>query len=324
MKPRVIITIGDPSGVGPEVTLKALASPEVRGLADFLVIGDGSVVEALRRDMGLTLKAPLLDMENIRPRSLRYGVSRAVFGMASMQYIDSALRLFKGGGYDCLVTAPVNKSSVIAAGFSGFLGHTEYLASRTGTRDYAMMFVGRSFKITPVTRHIALKDVPGRIDSGMIYRAIDITGRSLRGLFGIRNPRIAVAGLNPHAGEGGAFGWEEASTIAPAIRRASRRFGGVRGPFPPDVVFHDALMKKSDAVVAMYHDQALIPFKLLHFRDCVNMTLGLPFIRTSPDHGTAFDIAGKGEADASSMRQAIILACRLSKRRRPLRPAKRY
>ena len=312
MKPRVVITIGDPSGIGPEVTLKALAHPKIAGCADFLVIGDRSVIESACSDMRLRFKAPLVDLGNVPRRTFRYGRADAAFGRASVEYLDEALILLRDGRADCIVTAPVNKSSIRAGALPDFEGHTEYLAHRTHTRDYAMMFVGTAMKITLVTRHIALKNVPSRLTPDAVYRSIAITHKYLSRYFSIRHPRIAVAGLNPHAGEGGIFGDEEARAITPAIKRASQRMKGVSGPYPPDVIFHDALTGKYDAVVSMYHDQALIPFKLLYFKDGVNLTLGLPFVRTSPDHGTAFDIAGKAVADPSSMIEAIRLAARLA------------
>ena len=177
-----------------------------------------------------------------------------------------------------------------------------------------MMFVGDRLKVTLVTRHIPFKDIPASLTAEKIAATIAMTHANLRKLFGVRRPRIGVAGLNPHAGEHGLFGKEDERLIGPVVSRMARKLGGIHGPLPPDVVFYDALHGKYDAVVALYHDQGLIPFKLLHFKDGVNMSLGLPFIRTSPDHGTAFDIAGKGIADPSSMIEAIRLACRLSGR----------
>lgn len=286
-KPNIVITKGDPSGIGPEVTEKALASPMVKGLANFLVIGGG--------------------------RSVEYGVSRPEFGRSARQYIDTALELLKAGKADALVTAPVNKASIRSSGLKDFEGHTEYLAARTGTKDFAMMFVGERLKITLVTRHIALKDVPRKLSCQAIYRTILLTDAGLKKYFKISSPRIGVAGLNPHAGECGAFGKEEETIIAPAVKKAAGKVKDIKGPIPPDVIFNDCLNGRFDAVVSMYHDQALIPFKLLYFKDGVNLTLGLPFVRTSPDHGTAFDIAGKGIADPSSMIAAIKLACKLSR-----------
>ncbi|MBI5143668.1 MAG: 4-hydroxythreonine-4-phosphate dehydrogenase PdxA [Candidatus Omnitrophica bacterium] len=280
-KPTVLITMGDPLGIGPEVTVKALASRKISRLANYFVIGDA--------------------------RALHPGS-----GKGPIEYIDEALRLLKKGEADALVTAPVNKSSIRRAGISNFRGQTEYLAEHTGTKNYAMMFVGGRFKVTLVTRHIALKDVPSALSIDSIYKTIILTHKYLKKFFGIRNPKIGVAGLNPHSGEEGLFGDEEASYIIPAIRKAGRSLKCISGPIPPDVVFYNALNKKFDAVISMYHDQGLIPFKMLYFKSGVNLTLGLPFIRTSPDHGTASDIAGKGIADPTSMIEAIRLACRLA------------
>ncbi len=310
-KPNLIITMGDPSGVGPEVTLKSLASPKTKGLANFLLIGDASVVEKLKVDMGLELKHPLVDLSCIKRSKFSYGRCERSYGRASIKYLDNALALLGSGKADALVTAPINKTSIRLAGYKGFEGHTEYLAGRTRTKDCAMMFVGKGLKITLVTRHIALKEVPSRLSSEAIYRAIAITHKYLKKYFRIGNPKIAVAGLNPHAGEGGAFGNEEAEIIVPAVEKATRTMKGVCGPLPSDAVFYAALKGRYDCVIAMYHDQALAPFKMLYFDNGVNLTLGLPFVRTSPDHGTAFDIAGKGVANPASMIEAIRLACRL-------------
>jgi 4-hydroxythreonine-4-phosphate dehydrogenase len=283
-KPRIVITMGDPSGIGPEVTLKALASPEVKGLANFLVIGETS-----------------------GPRGIKSA-------RASLEYIDKALELAMAGEADAIVTAPVSKAAIKKAGFPDFQGHTEYFAKRTGTNKFVMMFVGEHLKVALVTRHVSLRRIPVILNSAMIYDTITLTNKYLKEYFQIRSPRIAVSGLNPHAGEGGAFGNEEAKVILPAIKKASKVIKNIYGPLPADVAFHEALKNKYDVVIAMYHDQGLAPFKTLYFNSGVNLTLGLPFIRTSPDHGTAFDLAGKGVADPTSMIEAIRLACRLAKK----------
>jgi len=311
-KPRIVVTIGDPSGIGPEVTLKALASPKIRGLANFIVVGNTFVIEKVMRDLGLSFSGRMVNIDNIPREIFSYGRSRPIFGRASIDYLDKALDMLVNGQADAIVTAPINKASIDSAGFSGFLGHTEYLAEKTLSKNVAMMFVGNKLKITLVTRHIALKDVSKKLSKEAIVAAIYLTSRYLKKFFGIRNPKIGVTGLNPHAGEGGMFGQEEIRIIKPAMRMAARRIRGLSGPVSPDVIFNAAIDGAYDAVVAMYHDQALIPFKLLYFNTGVNLTLGLPFIRTSPDHGTAFDIAGKGTADPSSMIEAIALAVRLS------------
>jgi len=306
--------MGDPSGIGPEVTLKAMASLKPSELANFFVIGDRHVMERASRDLGMDLDVPLIDLANVPLKGFAYGISRPSFGVAAVGYLDRALELLNGRQAAALVTGPINKSSIIKAGFSRFTGHTEYLAKAAGSKDFGMMFVGKGLKVTVVTRHISLKNVPRSLSTDGIVSAIALTHKTLRRLFGIRRPKIGVAALNPHAGEGGIFGDDENRKIIPAIRIASRRLGGVYGPVPADVVFHDALEGRFDAVVSMYHDQGLIPFKMLYFKDGVNLTMGLPFVRTSPDHGTAFDIAGRMTADPSSMREAMLLAYRLSKK----------
>ncbi len=311
-KPRVVISMGDPSGIGPEVILKALASPKVRGIADFIVVGDSFILEKMMHRLKLGFTGSFINMDNVRRRAFVYGRSRPDFGRASIEYLDKAMDVIGANDADSLVTAPINKASIIAAGFKGFKGHTEYLAKKSRAESVAMMFVAERLKITLVTRHIALKDVPRRLSQGNIISAIELTSRYLKKFFRISSPRIGVAGLNPHAGENGSFGHEEELVISPAIKTASRQIKGVTGPVSPDIVFNAALDGKFDAVISMYHDQALIPFKILYFNTGVNLTLGLPFVRTSPDHGTAFDIAGKGIADPSSMIEAIKLACRLS------------
>lgn len=311
-KPTVVITIGNPSGIGPEVSLKALARPEISRLANFFVIGDGFVIDRLEKDLNLKLKVPLLDLANVSPKNFSYGKLVKSLGAASIEYIDTALTLLEEGHADALVTAPVNKYSINEAGISNFQGHTEYLARKTATKDYAMMFVGKNLKVTLVTRHIALKYVPSSLSVESVYKTIMLTHKYLRRFFAVQNPRIGVSGLNPHAGEGGIFGREEENIITPAIRKASKEITYLSGPVPPDIIFYEALNKRYDAVISMYHDQGLIPFKMLYFKNGVNLTLGLPFIRTSPDHGTANMIAGKGIADPSSMIEAIRLACQLS------------
>ena len=288
-KPRIIITTGDPAGIGPEVTAKALASPKVKGLADFLVIGETGIRS--RRASTLTRKE---------------------CGSVSIRNLDKALAILAKDEADALVTAPVNKASVRAAGFSDFEGHTEYLAAATLTKNYEMIFIGPKLKVALVTRHISLKEVPKALSAEKIYKIIEMTHGALVKYFSIINPSIGVCGLNPHAGESGLFGMEEKEVIAPAVKMAARLSKNIFGPLPSDVVFYDAINGKYDAVIAMYHDQGLVPFKMMHFKDGVNVTLGLPFPRTSPDHGTALDIAGKGIAEASSMIEAIRLAARLA------------
>jgi 4-hydroxythreonine-4-phosphate dehydrogenase len=304
--------MGDPSGVGPEVAVKALSDKNITGLAHITLVGDYFVINKVKKELKLKTEFSMLDLSNVPQNNFSYGKSTASYGKASVEYIDKALEILKAGEADCLVTSPVNKSSVRAGGITGFEGHTEYMAAKTGVKDFSMMFVGKHLKITLVTRHLALKDVPASINAGNVYKAIVMTAESLRRYFGIEDPRIGVAALNPHAGDGGLFGSEEASAIIPAIKKASSDLKNLYGPIPADAIFYEALDGKFDAVISMYHDQALAAFKMLYFKDGVNLTLGLPFVRTSPDHGTAFDIAGRGIADATSIKEAIRLASRLS------------
>ena len=271
-KPRVIISTGDPNGIGLEVTNKALRDSRIKALADFTVIRPSD-------DTGFA------------------ALSRAV-------------KILKRGKADALVTAPVNKSAINKSGIL-FKGHTEYLASRTCTKKIAMMFCKDSFRVTIVTRHIAIKKVSRLITRAMVKDAIMLTGEALKKYFNIRSPRIGVCGLNPHCGEDGLMGTEEKDIISPAIKSARSGTLRVSGPLPADVIFHQALKGKFDAVISMYHDQGLAPFKMIAFDSGVNVTLGLPFVRTSPDHGTAYDIAGKGIADPTSMKQAIKLAVKM-------------
>jgi len=305
--------MGDPSGIGPEVTMKALASPEVKGLANFLVIGDMAVLKKTAHDTGSRLPSHVLDMANVSIKGHVYGKQSALFGKASIQYIDMALELAAAGETAAIVTAPVSKTSIKKTGIEDFQGHTEYIAGRFKVKKFAMMFAGSGLKVALVTRHVALKDVPGILTKDTICDTIKLTHECLKRRYGIKSPRIAVCGLNPHAGENGVFGNEESKLITPAVKKARSFAGNVIGPVPADVAFYDAMHKRYDAVVAMYHDQGLAPFKMLCFDSGVNFTLGLPFVRTSPDHGTAFGIAGKGKADPRSMIEAIKLACRLQK-----------
>ena len=307
--------MGDPSGVGPEVTIKALSDKQIQCLGHITVIGDYFVINKLKKDLKLSSEFSLIDLSNVPQNNFSYGNISPYFGRASMEYINKALDMLNKGEADCMVTAPVNKFSVREGGLKDFEGHTEYIAQKTRVKEISMMFVGKLLKVSLVTRHLALKDVAGSISADKVYKTIMLTADSLKRDFGIDDPRIGVAGLNPHAGDNGLFGSEEFSSISPAIKKASMDIKKLYGPIPADAIFHEALNGKFDAIIAMYHDQALAPFKMLYFKDGVNLTLGLPFIRTSPDHGTAFDIAGTGLADAASMKEAIRLAAALSKKR---------
>ena len=229
-----------------------------------------------------------------------------------MEYLACGISVLKGLNASSLVTAPINKASINKAGFN-FEGHTEFLSHVTAAKHVTMMLAGGPLKVSLVTRHVPIKNVPGRITREKVVKTIEDTHRALKYFFNIPRPRIGVAGLNPHAGEGGLLGGEEKAKILPAVRSARKRLkGDLVGPLPSDTLFYKAYRGRLDAVVCMYHDQGLIPLKMIAFDKGVNLTVGLPFIRTSPDHGTGFDIAGKGKADPSSMTEAIKLASRFS------------
>jgi 4-hydroxythreonine-4-phosphate dehydrogenase len=243
------------------------------------------------------------------------GMPKVEGGTAMVDCIATAVEMAKIGEVAAVVTSPISKALMQQAGHY-FEGHTQLIAFMTDCPDYVMMLAGERLRVALVTIHCSLKDVPSLLSTEKIYKTIAITSKALVRDFGIRSPCIAVAGLNPHAGESGLFGSEEDSIIGPAIERAAADGYYCEGPYPPDTVFHRAASGAFDAVVAMYHDQGLIPLKLLHFRDAVNVTLGLPIIRTSVDHGTAYDIAGKGIADPSSLKAAIRMAVMMAKNRK--------
>jgi len=271
-KPLLLITTGDPAGIGPEIVKKALRDPHIKNTADFFIIkpDDKTGFDAIRK----------------------------------------AVEILKKGKAHGLVTGPVNKAAINKSGIP-FKGHTEYLAKATDSKKFAMMFCGASLKVTIVTRHLPLQKVSGSLTQDSIETAIELTHGALRKYFRIHRPRIGVCGLNPHAGEDGLMGKEEKEVIVPAIDRMRKNIPGVRGPLPGDAIFYMANQGMFDAVVAMYHDQGLAPFKMIAFNKGVNVTLGLPFVRTSPDHGTAYDIAARGIADPGSMKEAIKLAARM-------------
>jgi len=309
-KPVIGITMGDPNGVGPEVVVKALADSGAE--YDAVVYGSRDVFYAASELAGVfpeyTIVQPFeLGMSDVVPGK----VDRKT-GEASLAYIQSAVAAAMSGEIDAVVTAPISKESTHLAG-SPYPGHTEMLKDLTGAENAVMMFEGGKFRVVLVTIHTALANVPGLITKERVLSTIVITHESLRTLFGIDSPRIAVCGLNPHAGESGAFGNEEIVHIIPAVLEARKLGIDAEGPYPADTLFFHANKGKWDAVVAMYHDQGLIPFKMLSFEEGVNMTTGLPIIRTSPDHGTAYDIAWKGIADPSSMKAAINVAVRLAR-----------
>jgi len=304
------ITMGDPCGIGPEVVAKALATlpSSIRTSARFLIIGDDRVY---RRYNPKRKGEGLVDLRNMPPQKLRLGRPSPESARASLEYLQYAIGLLKEKKISSLVTAPVSKEAVSSLGIP-FCGHTEYLVRAFKVKRFGMMFVTDRLKMSLVTRHLPLRRVAQAIDSAKIDTTLSLTHETLQKFFEIPKPRIAVCGLNPHAGEGGRMGREEVTKIIPAIQKARRRGFKVFGPFAADTLFYPKIALGYDAIVAMYHDQGLIPMKSLYFGDVVNLTMGLPFVRTSPAHGTAFDIAGKDAADPQSMREAIKLAVRLA------------
>ncbi len=326
------ITMGCPAGIGPEIIIKALSRLTTDGKESaYVVAGDMNILKRACRTTGLDHMAdkllpwepgstPAPERINVLPvttlseADVPHGKVTGLTGQSSYLYVNKAIRLCMDSTFSGMVTAPISKEGLRLAGI-GFPGHTEILASETGAEHYAMMLAGPRLRVTLVTIHCALKDVAPSLDTEKVLQLIDITTNSLKELFLIKKPRVAVAGLNPHAGEGGMFGNEEARIIAPAVEMARKAGLDATGPLPPDTVFHAAWKGNYDAVVCMYHDQGLIPFKLVHFSDGVNITLGLSIIRTSVDHGTAYDIAGTGAADDSSMLAAIEMAAQFARNR---------
>lgn len=330
-KPIVAITMGDPAGIGPEVILKALADPAIKRVCRPLILGDWGVLDRASRHGKNDVKLipwrqgqPLLPMLNggagvvvcslssLKAADSRPGVASRAAGHATFRCIQVAAKLALTGVADAIATAPISKHILIDAGYN-YPGHTELLAELSRTRECRMMLVGKKLRVVPVTGHIAFSKVSRALTVRNIHVTIELAHRCLKEFFGIGKPRIAVAALNPHGGEAGIFGDEEIKTIQPAVKAAHRQAIEVRGPFAADSLFHHAARGDYDAVVCMYHDQGLIPLKLHHFFGGVALTLGPPFIRTSVDHGTAYDIAGKGKADATSMKEAILLAARLAR-----------
>ena len=327
MKPLAIgITAGDPNGIGPEVALRAALRPQPAHRR-LVLIGHREVWERAARQIGRALPPETPDLEPPLPRRCtwdpdmapppadRPGQVRADAARAAYAYILSATAAALNGRLAAIVTAPICKEAFQKAGLRE-PGHTELLARLTGTRRYAMMLFGDRIRVVLATRHLPLRKVADALTADSIVEAVALLARALPWL-GFRRARIGVCGLNPHAGDGGALGDEEKKIIAPALARCRRRGFNVAGPIPADVVFHQHLAGTYDAVVAMYHDQGLGPMKMLSFETGVNLTLGLPIVRTSPDHGTAFDLAGQGRANPASMNAALDWAARLAARPNP-------
>jgi 4-phospho-D-threonate 3-dehydrogenase / 4-phospho-D-erythronate 3-dehydrogenase len=339
-RPVLGITMGDPAGIGPEIAAKAMAEPEVREKARPLVIGDARVmasaarvarvnqeVRALARVSEATFapdRIEVLDLANADPAAFAIGRVSAVCGRAAYEYIERGVRLAQEGAIAAIVTAPVNKEALAAAGVR-HSGHTEILAELTGTKAYAMLLMGKELRVIHVTTHVALRRVPELVTRERVARTIRLGDRAMRDL-GIARPRIAVCGLNPHAGENGLFGDEEQVAIGPAIANVRGEGIDATGPYPADTLMSRAAGGEFDCVVAMFHDQGHTPVKALGFRydeakkawtglSGVNVTVGLPILRVSVDHGTAFDRAGTGTANPESMVEAILVAAEMARNR---------
>jgi 4-hydroxythreonine-4-phosphate dehydrogenase len=331
-KPIVAVTMGDPAGVGPEVVLKALAHLRIRKACHPIVLGDFNILqrtqrrrrgypfELIRWEKGNPLPkgedtVPVFSLTNLSLKQSRPGHLSRSSGEAAYRYISAAVELVLNRTADAIATAPISKRALQLAGYH-YPGHTEMLAEMTKTKECRMMLLGKRLKVVLITIHVPLARVARELSRKRIRVTLELTHQALTQYFHIPRPRLAVAGLNPHAGEGGLFGSEEIRIILPAVKDA--RGKGIRayGPLPADSLFHQVVRGEYDAAICMYHDQGLGPLKLLHFSDGVNLTLGLPIIRTSVDHGTAYEIAGKNKADGSSMKEAILLASTLARQKK--------
>ena len=326
--PIIGITMGDPTGIGPEIIVKALSMEEPFRACRPVVFGDRGVlsraiqiqnlsttleaIDQIPQDGYLPRKIFFFPLSQLDVASLRFGQPNRACGEAMVKYIEEAVKRARKGELNAITTCPINKKAMNEAGYS-FPGHTEFLAHLVGAPSVAMMFLGPKWRVVLVTTHLPLKDVSGWISRDRILTILRLTDEGMKKYFGIPHPKLAVLGLNPHCGEGGLLGEEEEREILPAVAEAKLLGMDVEGPFPADSFFNISGRYAFDAVVSMYHDQGLIPVKMSGFKESVNFTLGLPFIRTSVDHGTAYDIAGKGLADATNLIKAILTAANLSK-----------
>ncbi|MGD0915767.1 MAG: 4-hydroxythreonine-4-phosphate dehydrogenase PdxA [Thermodesulfobacteriota bacterium] len=326
--PIIGITMGDPTGIGPEIIIKALSMKEPFEACRPIIFGDREILSKAVNLLGLPTtievieKIPeegylpqrifLLPFSRLEVDSFHFGKPDTKCGEAMVKYVEEAVKWVGNGQLDALTTCPINKQAINAAGYP-YSGHTELLAHLTQSSSVAMMFLGSRWKVVFVTTHIPLKDVSKWISVNRVLSTIRITDGGLKGYFGITHPRIAVLGLNPHCGEDGLLGEEEKMAIIPAIAEARSQGVEAKGPFPADSFFKFTGHIRFDAVVSMYHDQGLIPIKMVDFDEAVNLTLGLPFVRTSVGHGTAYDIAGRGLANPSNLVKALLVASKLSK-----------
>ena len=340
VRPIIGISVGDPAGIGPEITAKALSLPEIFELCRPLVVGEAEMMKEVIQFSKLNLRThevsspkeglfelgtiDLLDLKNVDGKSIQHKTISADYGRASFEYVKKVIELAMANEIDATVTGPISKEAINLAGFH-YSGHTEIYADLTHTKDYAMMLMHEHFRVIHVSTHVSLREACDRVKKDRVHRVI-LLGYEVLKRLRIENPRIAVAGLNPHSGESGMFGREEVEEIEPAIRQAQREGLNIEGPIPPDTVFSKMQGGQYDLVVVMYHDQGHIPTKLIGFQyddktktwgsmSGVNITCGLPIIRVSVDHGTAFGKAGEGRANPESMIQAIKIAAKLSLRR---------
>ncbi len=307
--PTIAITVGDPAGVGAEVTLKALSDPQISDLARWIVVGDEPVLTAAGKVCGIdpaSLPAPIYSPRMLSKDSpILFGRLDASYGAAAIEYVRIATEMCLRGETDAMVTAPINKEAVVLSERS-FSGHTEYIAELCGVHSSRMLLASERLSIVHVSTHISLAQAC-KLDTERIIETIHLGNQAMK-LLGHARPRIAVSGLNPHAGEHGLFGSEDQEYILPAVNSCVAQGINCSGPHAPDSVFLKAFRGEYDLVVAMYHDQGHIPMKLLNFDSAVNISLGIPILRTSVDHGTAFDIAGRGQADATNMKAAMKMA----------------
>lgn len=327
--PRLVITMGDPAGIGPEVTLKALREKELRGLGHIIIIGDPSILDRVRKtitdapplficsDLEFDydfdrVGYPVLPITELGNNAPVYGKPNRAGDLAQIKYVLTALEAAKANKIDGIITGPITKGALAVSNLP-FRGHTELLASSSGSRQHAMLLAGETLRVALVTTHIPLAEVPAAITKKAIIDILILFDDNLKRGFALPNPRIAVTGLNPHCGENGLFGKEDQAIILPAIHSCCQRGINATGPIPADTAFLRASRGEFDGVLGMYHDQALIPIKLLHFGEAVNVTLGLDFVRTSVDHGVAYDIAGMGKANPGSMISAIRLASKFAR-----------
>ncbi|MFK7847841.1 MAG: 4-hydroxythreonine-4-phosphate dehydrogenase PdxA [Rhodothermales bacterium] len=330
-KPRIAISLGDPNGIGPEVTLKSLQDSRLLKYVDPLLVGDANVLRLHQgrldladiklnvvRDIAACVAEDnvlnVLDIAEGEASTVQFGEITTLGGALSMKAVEKAVDLCLDDAVDAMVTAPISKEAISLAGYQN-KGHSGFIARRTHSKSHTMMMVSSELRVGLVTEHVPIWDVPKKITKEAILEKVNILSSSLINDFAVDRPRIAVLGLNPHAGDGGLLGREELDTIMPAIEAGCEQGHLVFGPFPADGFFAVGGFKNYDAVLAMYHDQGLIPFKTIAFGHGVNYTAGLPIVRTSPDHGTAYNIAGKGQASPESMRSAIYLALDIVRQR---------